>query len=779
MILSNEPKRLIIFLFYDSKGIVDDYIPYMLKDIKKNVSEIFVVANGKMNDAGKEKLAGIADTIWERENKGFDVWGYKESLEKIGWDKLYTYDEVIMMNYTIMGPVDTFDEMFDTMSKTDVDFWGITKYHMVPIDPFECIECGYIHEHLQSHFIAVRKPMLMSNEYRQYWEEMPMIKSYEESVAFHETRFTFTFEELGYKWVPYVDTTDIEKFNYCPILKCPTQLIVEKRCPIFKRRSFMHNYLDFINDTVGEASYELMEYLKNHTSYDTNMIWDNLLRCDNMAVIKDCLHLNYTLSEKNDSAVDVQRLKDKVKVALIFHAYFPDLIDSTYHYVNSMPEWADIYITTDTHKKKELLEKKFRDHKFHKLQVLLIENRGRDVSALLVASKDFVMDYDVVCFAHDKKVAQIETGSVGAGFAYHCLENTLGTEQYVNNVINLFYDNPRLGLLTPMPPYHSEYYPTVGNEWRSNFEATKNLGERLGLQVSISEKFPPIAPLGTMFWFRTQGMKRLFDEDWEYRDFPEEPNKVEGTLLHAIERIYGFVEQDAGYYCGWCASEKGAAINTTNLYYMLSQYNRVFEEEGIMGTFDHTLNFVKKRLRSYERLQDAAESLAETFPDVFGTSVSSVNTMRAYLDDGRGFSERHSYPMALASKSGEFKCVLRIPKDLKSLQAIRFDPGETRCVRVSNLRVTYVFDDETRCQEKVLAFATNGIQHNNAFTFFTDDPQIIWTYGEEKIPEKILLEGEFLKELSQKEIIKMSNGLVIKRNIIKHLIKKIFTKLRK
>ena len=419
MILSTDSKRLVIFLFYDPDGIVDDYIPYMLRDIKKNVSEIFVVSNGKMNDAGKEKLKGIADTVWERKNKGFDVWGYKEALENIGWDKLYTFDEVIMMNYTIMGPVDTFDDMFIEMSKKDLDFWGITKFHMVPFDPFGCIECGYIHEHLQSHFIAVRKPMLTSDEYRQYWEEMPMIHSYEESVAFHETRFTFTFEDLGYQWAPYVDTTDLEKFNYCPILKCPKKLLVEKKCPIFKRRSFMHKYDDFINDTTGEPSYELMEYLKNHTNYDVNMIWDNLLRCNNMAAIKDCLHLNYTLSEKNDCSVNVKELKSKVKVALIFHAYFPELADDTYHYVNSMPEWADVYVTTDTQEKKELFEKKFANHKFNALEVLLIENRGRDVSALLVGSKKFVMDYDLVCFAHDKKVAQIETGSVGAGFAYH------------------------------------------------------------------------------------------------------------------------------------------------------------------------------------------------------------------------------------------------------------------------------------------------------------------------------------------------------------------------
>ena len=37
-------KRLAIFFFYDDQGIVDDYIPYMLKDLKENLSEILVVS---------------------------------------------------------------------------------------------------------------------------------------------------------------------------------------------------------------------------------------------------------------------------------------------------------------------------------------------------------------------------------------------------------------------------------------------------------------------------------------------------------------------------------------------------------------------------------------------------------------------------------------------------------------------------------------------------------------------------------------------------------------
>ena len=49
--------------------------------------------------------------------------------------------------------------------------------------------------------------------------------------------------------------------------------------------------------------------------------------------------------------------------------------------------------------------------------------------------------------------------------------------------------------------------------------------------MPIDEKKEPIAPLGTMFWFRPRAMKLLFDRDWEYEDFPPEPNAIDGTFI--------------------------------------------------------------------------------------------------------------------------------------------------------------------------------------------------------------------------------------------------------
>lgn len=584
--------RLVIYFFYDRDGIVDDYIIYMLNEIKSHVRDILFVCNGHLEESSIKRVDSITSNILIRENKGFDVWAYKEGLLKYGWEKLSEYDEVILMNHTIMGPIHPFSEMFDQMDALDIDFWGITTYHKIDFDPFGKCQYGYIPLHIQSHFISVRQSMLKSAEFKNYWDERPMINNYAEAICWHEAIFTKTFEDKGFKWKAYVDTTDMVKNNYYPLMMSPLRLIRDKRCPIFKRRSFFHSYDELLTLSNGNQAMDLLEYLKNKTGYNTDMIWANILRLENMADIKKCLHLNYILPSK----IELDTLT-KRKIALIIHIYFEDLIKYCFNYACSMPDYSDIYITTNTLEKKQLIEKVFSMGKWNNVEVILIENRGRDVSALLVAAKSFIMDYDYVCFMHDKKVGQLNYEIKGESFSYQCFESNLKNNAYVNHIINLFEENPRLGLLTPPPPSHADYYPTISFEWGYNYDNVKQLADKLGLNVSIDPLKEPIAPLGTMFWFRSKAMKQLFDLNWEYSDFPPEPNGTDGTLLHAIERIYPYVVQNEGYYPAWCMPDTFARVETTNLYHMLSEVNRVAFQlygfnyhYGLVCTMKYALN---------------------------------------------------------------------------------------------------------------------------------------------------------------------------------------------
>jgi len=551
--------RLGIFFFYDAQGVVDDYVTTLLDGLAPHFTEMAIVCNGELTDEGRAKLARYTGNITVRANQGFDAWAYKTAMDSYGWDALTEFDEIVLFNATIMGPVHPFSEMFDAMDKRDLDFWGITKFHKVPFDPFGRSPFGYLPEHIQSHFHAYRKSLVSSKEFQNYWDNLPPINSYEDSVGLHESLFTKRFADLGYTWDVYVNTNDLEGYTYGPITFAAKQLIEDRHCPIFKRRSFFHDYHDVLNQSVGNASLGLYEYLRDHTGYDTDLIWQNLLRTVQLSDLTKNLQLVRVLSQDN-----AQPIPQKFRVALVLHLYYMDILDQILRYARSMPEGCDVIITVGSEEKACIVKERCEGMPYN-IDVRVIENRGRDVSALLVGAGKDVLNYDLVCFAHDKKVTQIKPLSVGDGFAYKCFENILASKAYVANIIDQFEREPHLGVLMPNPPEHGNYFPVFTLSWGDNFDGTVQLLRDIHKTVPLDKKKEVIAPLGTMFWFRPKALHGLIDKSWEYSDFPPEPNPADGSFLHFVERAYCYVAQSNGYYSEYILSDRFARLEITNL----------------------------------------------------------------------------------------------------------------------------------------------------------------------------------------------------------------------
>ena len=63
---------------------------------------------------------------------------YKNRADHYGWQRLSEFDEVVMTNSTLMGPVRPLKEMFDAMAeRTNLDFWGLTIHHGAEGNPFK------------------------------------------------------------------------------------------------------------------------------------------------------------------------------------------------------------------------------------------------------------------------------------------------------------------------------------------------------------------------------------------------------------------------------------------------------------------------------------------------------------------------------------------------------------------------------------------------------------------------------------------------------------------
>lgn len=563
---SGHKQRLGIYCFYDKYGHAASFIKTFLDDLMDNLDDLIVVVNGQLSDQARQLFSEYTKTIIVRENKGLDVAAYKQAILTLGWEKLESYDEVICLNDTVMGPVYPFREMFACMDCKDVDFWGITAY------AGETVDKEQIPTHLQAYWHAYRRSLVSSPAFHEYWETMPLWKDYAEVTRKHEMTFTKHFADLGFTWASYIDWRKYQGYSSYPLLYMPMQIVRDDRCPIFKRRSFFVDYSAYFDQTAGQPALDLYEYLRDHTDYDVDMIWDAILPSYNIDDIRKAMHLDYVLPSQ---AINPQT-HDRPRSAFIYHVYFMDLLEDTCHYIASLPEETDLYITSTEDKIPQIREYMQQHGISHQATFIPVINRGRDVSALLVAACPVVLSgkYDVIGFAHDKKSSQNQEnghhGTESQGFAYKLMENTLGSEAYVKNILTLFAENPRLGQVTPPPPYHALYFAhTIPHDWGANYEITKELLEdRLGIHVPLSPTKPTASAMGSCYWFRVEALKPLFEYGWKYEDFlPEGQMGEDGTISHAIERANGYICQSRGYYPAWVLSDRYARIEVDSLFY--------------------------------------------------------------------------------------------------------------------------------------------------------------------------------------------------------------------
>ena len=257
-------KRLIIYFNYHPNGQADAACRFAVQQMAA-VGQVFFVNNGPLQPESRQWAQGCCHTVLERENTGFDVGAYRDAVLQIGLDMLLHYDEVVLMNYTLAGPVGDVAAMFAAMDGCpELDFWGLTRHYAMRSHRFGGAK-AMVPEHIQSHFVVVRSRMMA--DFFAYWQAAALPASYEDSVRLHETQFTAHFAALGYRWDTFVDTKDLASLFVNPIMACPKLLLADRGCPFFKRRSFFTPYADELRRTDGQAAAELYDYLKSETDY--------------------------------------------------------------------------------------------------------------------------------------------------------------------------------------------------------------------------------------------------------------------------------------------------------------------------------------------------------------------------------------------------------------------------------------------------------------------------------------------------------------------------------
>jgi len=555
-------RRLCIFSFHDGDGIVDDYVFHFLKEMGRHVERILFYSNGPLSRDSEIALRELGHDVIQRSIFGFDVQAYKEGLQEIDFDQEGRYDEVLMVNHSCYGPIFPFEELFSAMAQRPCDFWGVTASVETSAKP----PAGGAKPpcYLNANFIAVRKNLLRSLAFRNYWEALEAHGTQEAASQSHERVFTDYFAKLGYSHECYLDCTKYGTQH--PALYDIDETAIDRN-PLLPRDAFLSDPQVLEHNAVDLP--RALSVIAGTSTYDRALIWKNAVRSTELRTLNANAALTSVLPDVRLNQGEYPRGRERVAVCA--HVYYTDMLDEILALTDTIPGDYDFIATTETEEKKRAIEDKVRGRKnVANVIVLLVEqNRGRDMSSLFITCRDLFLEdrYDVVCRLHTKKSPQVAAGQAN-NFKRHMFENLLNSPGYTANVLDMFHANPWIGVA--VPPLVHIGYPTMGHVWFNNRERAEEIGRMLGLKVTM-DKDTPVGAFGTMFWFRPKALRALFAHPWQWTDFNAEPRHVDGGLAHVLERLICYVAQNHGYNTQQIISSHLAARNYAMLEYKLQR----------------------------------------------------------------------------------------------------------------------------------------------------------------------------------------------------------------
>ncbi len=271
------------------------------------------------------------------------------------------------------------------------------------------------------------------------------------------------------------------------------------------------------------------------------------------AVLEPDNRLGHAWLEATRSALAPVVVADTRPCAVI-HAWYVDVLEEMLQDLDrSGITWRTV-ITTAPEREKQVRDCVARLGLDPQIEVF--ENRGRDVLPFLhVANRLLDEGAQVVLKLHTKRSTHRNDGDQ---WRRELVEKLLSPAR-AERILEAFEQHADLGLVAAeghLQPLH--YF------WGANEANVYYLSSRLGIAAPSVDSDQFIA--GTMFWARLEALRPLLDAHLDLWEFEDESGQVDGTMAHAVERIFtqsatsiGMTTQSAARVCGLPEAGEGAA----------------------------------------------------------------------------------------------------------------------------------------------------------------------------------------------------------------------------
>ena len=231
----------------------------------------------------------------------------------------------------------------------------------------------------------------------------------------------------------------------------------------------------------------------------------------------------------------------KAKIAVVIHAYYLDIFGEICSYLKNIPLKYSLLISVKNAKDEAIVAEQIKYLPLvQRNEIRVVENRGRNIAAMLVDFAPLLRQFDYICHLHTKK--SLYSGREQTEWRQYLYDMLLGSSERIKAILSAFEMHPSIGIIYPETFRKLPYWT---HSWLANKHIALPLLNRLGVRFDPDEYID--FPVGSMFWARREALEPLLDLRLTHRDFPEEHGQTDGTLHHTIERCFVIAAQSRGF----------------------------------------------------------------------------------------------------------------------------------------------------------------------------------------------------------------------------------------
>lgn len=275
-------KRICFVAGFDANGQIADYVVHLVKALSE-FADVYYYGDFDADPSALAALKPYCVEVFAKRHGKYDFGSWQELIHHVGRQKIAEYDELILTNDSCYGPLFDLAPLFDEMEDRNNDFWGLTA-------------AFHHHLHIQSYFIAFKKPILKSDVFYKFFDSVKPEKSFHAVCSKYEDRLTFVLSKAGFTYSTFIAYDDLANHPYTDAMNA----IVVRRFPFLKVKFFLGGIRD-----QGPVS-DWRGVLGNVSDYPISLIEQDL---ENRGY--DLLEIDQAVRERRPEGNDARRFRPK------------------------------------------------------------------------------------------------------------------------------------------------------------------------------------------------------------------------------------------------------------------------------------------------------------------------------------------------------------------------------------------------------------------------------------------------------------------------------------